>query len=95
MSEAQERVTLHHEKGLHARPGSIFVQTASNFEAEISVSKIGDDETVDGKSSIDILSLGAEQGDEITIRANNGQDSNEAVQTLVSLVEHDFEEPTQ
>jgi phosphotransferase system HPr (HPr) family protein len=95
MSEAQDRVTLHHEKGLHARPGSVFVQMASDFEAEIDVSKVGEDEMVNGKSSIEILSLGAEQGDEITIQASNGPDTEEAVQTLVSLVEHDFEESTQ
>ncbi|PSQ49150.1 hypothetical protein BRD19_04735 [Halobacteriales archaeon SW_7_65_23] len=37
MSRTNGVTTVEHEKGLHARPASVFVQTASEFEAEIEV----------------------------------------------------------
>jgi phosphocarrier protein len=83
-------VTVHHIKGLHARPASVFVNTASEFESEIRVGKTGADELVDAKSSLAIMSLGVEEGDEITITAN-GADSEQAIKRLITVVEADFE----
>lgn len=82
-------VTIHHEKGLHARPATVFVQTASSFDADVTIATADGDEA-DAKSSLDVLSLGAESGDEITLSAE-GPDEEDAVDTLVDLVESDFE----
>ncbi|HDI42669.1 MAG TPA: HPr family phosphocarrier protein [Candidatus Bathyarchaeota archaeon] len=82
-------VTLLNKVGLHARPAALFVQTAKKFKCEIRVRK-GDTEA-NAKSILDVLSLGAEQGDEITIEAE-GEDEEKALKTLVDLVNNKFGE---
>ena len=81
--------TVEHEKGLHARPASVFVQTASGFEADVQVANLEGD-TADAKSSIGVISLGVESGDRIEITAD-GADADRAVDRLVELVDRDFE----
>lgn len=90
MSNASGITTVEHEKGLHARPASKFVQTASAFEAEVRVAKHGEDGDANAKSSIDVISLGVEPGDTIEIFAE-GADAGAAVDRLVALVKNDFE----
>jgi phosphocarrier protein len=82
-------VMLKNKVGLHARPAALFVQTAKKFKSNIRVIK-GDLEA-DAKSILEILSLGAEQGDEIIIEAV-GEDEKDALKTLVDLVNNKFGE---
>jgi phosphocarrier protein len=89
MTSASGAVTVEHEKGLHARPASAFVQTAAEFEADVQVAN-PDGDTADAKSSIGVISLGVESGDRIEITAD-GTDADRAVNRLVTLVERDFE----
>lgn len=89
MSRTNGVTTVEHEKGLHARPASVFVQTASEFEAEIEVVN-AEGEAADAKSSIGVISLGVEPGDRIEITAQ-GDDAGRAVDRLVALVENGFE----
>ncbi|WP_313685796.1 HPr family phosphocarrier protein [Halobellus marinus] len=88
MATAEGSVVVHHETGLHARPASKFVQTASQFESEIQIRKDG--EEANAKSSIAVISLGVGPGEEIQITAE-GDDSEAAIERLVELVESDFE----
>lgn len=90
MTKAHGATTVEHENGLHARPASVFVRTASDFDSEVAVSKLDDEGDADAKSSIAVISLGIEPGDEIKITAE-GSDADEAVERLITLVEHDFE----
>jgi phosphocarrier protein HPr len=85
----ERTVTVTHKVGLHARPASVFVQTASKFASDISVSC--EDRTANAKSILTVLTLGAHQGAEITIKAE-GEDAQEALDTLVKLVEDNFGE---
>jgi phosphotransferase system HPr (HPr) family protein len=78
---------VRHEVGLHARPASLFVQTAKQFDADIQVSH--SDQQANAKSILGVLTLGAEQGAEITICAE-GQDAEEALRALEALVESNF-----
>jgi len=75
--------------GLHARPAAKLVQTTKKFRSKISIIK-GDQEA-DAKSIIRILSLGAEEGDKITVKAD-GEDEEEAFETLTTLVRNKFGE---
>ncbi len=84
-------VKLLNKVGLHARPASLFVQTARKFKSAIKVRKAGVDRVVDAKSILGVLSLGAEMGDVITITAE-GDDAELAVKTLVDLVNSKFGE---
>ena len=85
----ERTVTVTHTVGLHARPASVFVQTASKFASDISVSC--EDRTANAKSILTVLTLGAHQGAEITIKAE-GEDAQEALDSLVKLVEDNFGE---
>jgi len=75
--------------GLHARPAAEFVKTASRFRSEISVKK--DEDFVNGKSILGVMTIAAEFGSELTIRAE-GDDAEAAVTALVELVARGFGE---
>ncbi len=87
---AEETFVVRHEAGLHARPAALFVKTAQRFSAEIKVARDGKE--VDAKSILSILSLGINQGMDVTVRAL-GPDASEAVAALKLLVEDNFGEP--
>ena len=81
--------TIHHEVGLHARPASMFVQTAAKYSSDIEVTH--GETTANAKSILGILTLGAHQGALIPIRAE-GEDADEALKTLELLVLDNFGE---
>ncbi|HDI00325.1 MAG: phosphocarrier protein HPr [Candidatus Latescibacterota bacterium] len=89
MKAAERTVTIRNKLGLHVRPASLFVERASKFKSDIYIIKDG--ERVNGKSIMGVLSLAAEQGSDLTIRAE-GEDCEEAVEALSELVEEGFYE---
>jgi len=84
-----QKVTIKNKTGLHARPASIFVKTASGFKSDITIYK--DTSKASGKSLINILALGLAKDVELNITAS-GEDEKEAVQTLVDLINSKFGE---
>ena len=82
-------VRIFNRTGLHARPATLFMETASNYSSTISVVK-GEQE-VDAKSVLGLMLLEATGGTEITIKAD-GEDEAAAVNALVALVERNFDE---
>ena len=89
MGEVVRQVVLGNKYGLHVRPATMLAQTASRFTAGILISKDGVE--VDGKSVLEMISLGAECGSELVIRAE-GDDAEEAVASLEELVKSRFHE---
>ncbi|CAA7600119.1 Phosphotransferase system, HPr histidine phosphorylation site [Acididesulfobacillus acetoxydans] len=87
-----ETVTILNETGLHARPASLFVQTASRFKAEVSLEKSG--KRVTAKSILGVLSLGVTQGDQVVLTCV-GPDEEEALGQLVELVHSKFGEKSE
>ena len=85
----EQKVIITNETGIHARPASMFVQTAAKFKSKITVAAKG--KTVDAKSILMIMGMGLTKGTEVTIKAD-GADANDAVKTLVALVESKFKE---
>jgi phosphoenolpyruvate-protein phosphotransferase/dihydroxyacetone kinase phosphotransfer subunit len=82
-------LVLTNPAGLHARPASLFVQTAARYQANIRVA--GHGKETDAASIIGVLSLGMRQGDAITIRAS-GTDAKAAIEALSELVHVNFYE---
>ena len=76
--------------GIHARPAALLVQAAARFTANIYFSK-GDVDQVNGKSIMGVMMLAAEQGAQITVKAE-GEDAAAAVEELVALLQSNFEE---
>lgn len=75
--------------GLHARPASNLVKTASSFEADVHISK--DDLRVNGKSIMGVLLLAASQGSTIQVETN-GLDEEQALAALGELITNGFGE---
>ena len=84
-------VEIKNADGLHMRPAMQFVDIANQFQADISVSN--NENTVDGKSIMQMSMLAATCGTKLKIMAQ-GSDAEQAVQALKVLVEEKmFEEP--
>ena len=80
----EKEVTVQNKTGLHARPAAMFVQKAGKFSSTITVVK--EEREANAKSIMSVMALGAGQGSKVVIRAE-GPDEEEAVTTLVELVE--------
>ena len=85
MSKVQKEVTILNPQGLHARPAALFVQIAAKFDSAITVTK--DQESVNGKSIMGILMLGAQQNSKITITAD-GHDAPMALKELEEFLQN-------
>jgi phosphotransferase system HPr (HPr) family protein len=79
----QRRVVLANPNGLHMRPSAAFVELASKFQSNVTVSRPGC--SVNGKSIWDLLLLGAEHGTELTLEVI-GPDAPEALDALAELL---------
>jgi phosphocarrier protein len=88
-NEVSHEIEIKNTLGLHARPASLFVKTASNFECEITVEK--DSEIVNGKSLMGLLMLSAGYGTVIRISAR-GKDCEVAVKAIIDLITRKFDE---
>ena len=86
---AQAVLNICNQRGLHARASAKFVQLASEFESEIQVTRDG--VTVDARSIMGLLMLGAGIGCGVEVKAE-GPDAAEAVAALTDLVARRFDE---
>ena len=82
-------VGICNQRGLHARASAKFVKLASSFESEIRVTRDG--VTVDARSIMGLLMLGAGNGCTIDISAE-GAEAEAAVAGLADLVARKFDE---
>ena len=91
MSE-QLVLTIDHSAGLHARPLAQFVKVAKQFNAAINVWNITLEKgPARGDSPLKLMLLTVQQGHEIKIEAD-GEQANEALTALKSLIENNFGE---
>lgn len=84
---ATRQAVVQHADGLHARPAELVARTAMSHSAEVTL--VRDEMRVDAKSILDVLTLGAAQGVELTIEAS-GPDAEAAAEALAQLLESDF-----
>jgi len=80
-------VVLTNAEGMHARPASLLVELAMKFQSKIEIVK--DNQRVDGRSILDLLTLGAPAGTELRIEAT-GSDAEAALEALADLVSQKF-----
>lgn len=79
-------------QGIHARPANLIVRRLQTFQAKIEFVK--DNQRVDGKSILELLTLAAEQGTQLEMQAS-GPDAQAAVDAIAELFDSNFEEETQ
>ena len=83
-------IEITHPAGLHARPASLFVQTANKFSSDISVQNLTTKSNqANAKSILSVLTLGIMQGHQIEIIAK-GEDAKESTMALKTLIEDNF-----
>ena len=88
----ERTVTVVPEKGLHARPASEFVQTASEFDATVTIAPVDDHaSSARGDSMLAVTSLGVRGGDDVRLTAD-GSDAEAALDALESVLNTPAEE---
>jgi phosphocarrier protein HPr len=80
---AQKQFTVTAETGIHARPATLLVQTASKFDSDIQLEY--KDKKVNLKSIMGVMSLGIGKDAQISIIAE-GSDAQEALNSLEELL---------
>ena len=81
------KVIVKNPTGLHARPGSNFVDEAKKYSSKITIRRLDESEDpVNAKSIAFVLSLGVGKGIEIELAAD-GPDEKQAIDTLVEYIE--------
>ena len=71
------------DTGIHARPATLLVQTASKFASDINLEYKG--KSVNLKSIVGVMSLGVGQGADVTISAE-GADEKEAIAAITETM---------
>lgn len=85
----ERRFVINNKLGLHARPAALFVQTANRYQCAVEVQK--EEEKVNGKSIMGIMTLAAGVGSSITVRTE-GPDAVKAMNDIAKLINSDFGE---
>ena len=79
----QKSYVIIDETGIHARPATMLVQTASKFDSDIQLEYNG--KKVNLKSIMGVMSLGVGKDAEITIYAD-GSDETDAIQSITDVL---------
>ena len=79
----EEKITIQNQSGLHARPASELVEVSSKYDSDIIL--VHEDDEINAKSIMGVLSLGIKKGESIYVLAN-GKDERAALQALEDLV---------
>ncbi|EMT52875.1 HPr family phosphocarrier protein [Brevibacillus borstelensis] len=84
----EKQVVVHLPQGLHARPATLFVKTATAFSSEIGLVK--GDKSANAKSIIGVMSLAVANGETVKLTAD-GSDEEEALDKLAAFLEQGAE----
>jgi phosphocarrier protein len=88
---AQREVVVGSRIGLHARPAALFVKAATAQPVRITIRK-GDGPPVDARSMLRVLTLGAKNGDTVTLEAD-GDGAQAALEAVAQVVAEDHDDP--
>lgn len=85
---ASKTVKVGSTVGLHARPATVIADAAGEYDDEILLTLVGGDDETDAASSLMIMAMGAEHGDEVTVTSDNA----DAVEKIAALIEQNLDE---
>lgn len=77
-------VTIVPEAGLHARPATKFVETAREYDADVTVGRL-DGEPVGAESMLGVTGLGVASGEDVRLTAE-GPDADAALDALEEVL---------
>lgn len=81
------KFVIANDRGLHTRPSTELVKCSTSFKARIHLTY--QKQTVNGKSLLGVLMLGAPRGARIYVEAE-GEDASEALQAILMLAKQNF-----
>jgi phosphocarrier protein HPr len=84
-------VRITHDIGLHARPSVKLTKLAKSFASAIELAQACEGPWIDAKSIVKVMAMKVKKDTTLYFRAQ-GDDAEQAVTALVSLVERDFED---
>jgi phosphocarrier protein HPr len=82
-------LAIANKEGLHARPASMIMQCACEFEADVHL--VVENERVNAKSIMSLISVNAMYGSQVLVEAD-GDDEQEALDALEALFASKFGE---
>ncbi len=82
-------VTVASASGLHARPAATFAQAAAATGLDV-VLQTSAGETADAGSLLEVMTLGVDSGDEVTLLAD-GPDADDVLDRLAALLATDLD----
>jgi phosphocarrier protein HPr len=85
----EKNVLIQNKLGMHLRAAAVFIEAANRFSCQVYVRK--DERSVNAKSIMGLMTLGATYGSEIAIQTD-GDDETEALQSLLAVVNDRFGE---
>ena len=85
----EKTIVISNRAGIHARPAAMLVQLTKDFKCNIYFEK--EDERINAKSIMGIITLGAGYQTELKIIAE-GEDEKEAVDAIAHLFDTKFQE---
>jgi len=85
----ERKLTVRNKAGIHTRPASMIVRTASKYDAEVFLRR--DRYEINAKSVIGVMTLAAEKGATLQLVVD-GEDEAEAADALQDLFEDGFGE---
>lgn len=80
----EKEIVIQDPIGIHARPAALLVQTLKEFKSDFSLMK--GDKKASARSLIQIMSLGAKQGDTLKVTAE-GEDAEEMMNAFLAFAE--------
>ncbi len=85
----EKEIEVVNRAGIHTRPASMIVKLTAKYKSDIFL--IRDGFSINAKSIIGVMTLAAEQGAKLTIRAD-GDDEKQAADDLATLFANGFGE---
>jgi phosphocarrier protein len=85
----EKMTTIKNRAGIHARPAALLVQTVKDFKCSVYIER--DDDRINGKSIMGVLTLGASYGTKLKL-ITDGEDEEAAIEALLNLFESGFQE---
>lgn len=85
----KKEIEVINKLGLHARPATMLVKTASSYKSKITIKK--EELSVDAKSIMGVLILAAQKGSKLILEVD-GPDEEEAMEAVADLFRRGFDE---
>ncbi len=89
---SERKATVASSSGLHARPAALFAEAAGKTGVEVTIAMDGApaDDAMDASSILSLMTLGAEHGSVVVLRAE-GDGADAALTELAAMLETDLD----